>query len=77
VIILVGVLSWISGYLHAGRPDSGGAVPCTSKFIFIREDSMSTKRSYGFWKFCGDVIMTIATAGFWLIWVFVREMRGR
>jgi hypothetical protein len=38
---------------------------------------MSTKRSYGFWKFCGDVIMTIATAGFWLIWVFVREMRGR
>jgi hypothetical protein len=34
-------------------------------------------RRYGFWKFVGDVLMTIFTAGFWLIWVFVREMRYR
>lgn len=34
------------------------------------------RRRYGFFKFCGDVIMTILTAGFWLIWVFVREMRN-
>lgn len=32
---------------------------------------------YGFWSFVGDVIMTALTAGFWLIWVFVREMRRR
>jgi hypothetical protein len=35
------------------------------------------RRSYGFWKFLGDVFMTIITWGFWLIWVFVREMRKR
>lgn len=32
---------------------------------------------YGFWKFIGDVFMTVFTAGFWLIWIFVREMRRR
>ena len=35
------------------------------------------KRQYGFFSFVGDVIMTCFTCGFWLIWVFVREMRGR
>lgn len=34
-------------------------------------------RHYGFFSFCGDVIMTVITGGFWLIWVFVREMRNR
>lgn len=35
------------------------------------------KKSYGFWKFIGDCIMTVFTCGLWLIWVFVREMRNR
>lgn len=35
------------------------------------------KPKYGFFKFIVDCLMTIVTAGFWLIWVFVREMRGR
>jgi len=34
-------------------------------------------RKYGFWKFMGDLFMTIITSGFWLIWIFVREMRRR
>lgn len=33
------------------------------------------ERRYGFWKFIGDALMTVITAGFWLIWVFVRELR--
>jgi hypothetical protein len=37
----------------------------------------SHKPHYGFFKFCGDVIMTCLTAGFWLIWIFIREMRKR
>jgi hypothetical protein len=35
------------------------------------------RKRYGFWKFVGDCLMTIFTWGFWLIWVFVREMRNR
>lgn len=33
------------------------------------------ERKYGFWKFVLDVALTALTSGFWLIWVFVREMR--
>lgn len=32
-------------------------------------------RRYGFWKFIFDCFMTFLTCGFWLIWVFVRELR--
>lgn len=32
---------------------------------------------YGLGKFLFDVILTLITGGFWLIWVFVREMRKR
>lgn len=32
-------------------------------------------KPYTFFSFCFDVIMTSLTAGFWLIWVFVRETR--
>lgn len=32
---------------------------------------------YGFWNFVGDALLTMFTGGFWLIWVFVREMRQR
>ena len=40
--------------------------------IYVHE-----KTGYGFSKFVGDVVMTVLTAGFWLIWIFVREMRKR
>ena len=33
------------------------------------------KKSYGFFNFLFDVFMTVITAGFWIIWIFVREMR--
>jgi hypothetical protein len=35
------------------------------------------RRRYGFFNFLFDVILTAITAGFWLIWIFVREMRNR
>jgi hypothetical protein len=35
------------------------------------------RRKYGCFSFLVDVIMTVATAGFWLIWIFVRESRLR
>lgn len=35
---------------------------------------MAQKR-YRLHNFMLDLIMTCITAGFWLIWVFVREMR--
>jgi hypothetical protein len=38
--------------------------------------SSSTKGRYGFLNFCFDVFMTLITCSFWLIWVFVRELRG-
>jgi hypothetical protein len=38
---------------------------------------IKTRKSYGFWKFMGDILMTLLTGGLWLIWIFVREMRNR
>lgn len=32
-------------------------------------------RRYGFFNFLWDVIMVTVTCGFWLVWIFVREMR--
>lgn len=32
-------------------------------------------RRYGFFNFLFDIFMTSITGGFWLIWVFIREMR--
>lgn len=32
-------------------------------------------RRYGALNFLFDVFMTCITAGFWLIWIFVREMQ--
>ena len=38
---------------------------------------MSSRRGrYTVFNFLFDVIMSVLTAGFWLIWVFVREVRG-
>jgi hypothetical protein len=36
-----------------------------------------SRQHYGLFKFTFDVVLTIITAGFWLIWIFVREMRRR
>ena len=35
------------------------------------------KRKYGIGSFIFDLLMTTFTAGAWLIWIFVREMRNR
>jgi hypothetical protein len=35
------------------------------------------RKHYGFFKFLGDCVMVGITGGFWLIWIFVREMRKR
>jgi hypothetical protein len=43
-----------------------------SPIIYVVE-----KKSYGFFHFLGDCFMVILTFGFWLIWIFVREMRRR
>lgn len=32
-------------------------------------------RKYGFWNFVFDAVLVCITGGFWLIWIFVREMR--
>ena len=32
-------------------------------------------RRYGFFHFLLDVTLTALTGGFWLIWIFIREMR--
>lgn len=35
------------------------------------------RKSYSCLGFLGDIFMTVITSGFWLLWVFVREMRRR
>jgi len=35
------------------------------------------RKRYGFFNFVFDCIMVMITAGFWLIWIFAREMRKR
>lgn len=35
------------------------------------------KRKYKFRSFLFDIFMCVVTAGLWLIWIFVREMRNR
>lgn len=34
-----------------------------------------SRRRYGLINFGFDALLTFLTAGFWLIWIFVREMR--
>ena len=36
-----------------------------------------SRRRYGLSSFLLDVVLCLITGGFWLIWIFVREMRGR
>ena len=37
--------------------------------------SNKSRKRYGFFNFAVDILMVILTAGFWLIWIFAREMR--
>ena len=34
-------------------------------------------RKYGLMHFLFDIFMVAITSGLWLIWIFVREMRGK
>ena len=34
------------------------------------------ERGYGFWKFCLDLVMIVLTAGLWLIWIIIREIKN-
>ena len=36
----------------------------------------SSNSKYGLGKFIIDVVLTLITGGLWLIWIFVREIRG-
>lgn len=47
-------------------------MPTTNNYYTVKRN-----RRYGLFSFIGDALMTIITAGFWLIWVFIREMRNR
>lgn len=38
---------------------------------------MRKHKKYGLINFGFDVLLTLVTGGFWLIWIFVREMRNR
>lgn len=33
------------------------------------------RRRYGVFNFIFDCFMVVITGGFWLVWIFVREMR--
>jgi len=48
-----------------------------SHFFKHKEKHMRTRKKYGLMKFVVDIALTVITGGFWLIWIFVREMRGR
>lgn len=39
--------------------------------------SRRTGRRYGLFNFLLDIFLVMITSGLWLIWIFVREMRGR
>lgn len=64
---------------HAkGRQAPSRSNVVSNVVYFERSDrNMCNKRPYGFWRFVGDCFMTMITCGFWLIWIFIREMRNR
>jgi hypothetical protein len=35
------------------------------------------RKPYGFVHFLWDATLVVCTGGLWLIWIFVREIRGR
>ncbi len=42
-----------------------------------RIDHTMARNRYTLFHFLLDVLLTVITGGFWLIWIFVREMRRR
>lgn len=38
---------------------------------------MQNHKKYKLRNFAFDLLMIVLTGGLWLIWIFVREMRGR
>ena len=38
--------------------------------------SKSRRGGYGLLNFVFDIVMLCITAGLWIIWIFIREMRG-
>lgn len=47
------------------------------RIIYKETIGMRTRKKYGLMKFLFDVCLVCLTGGLWLIWIFVREMRGR
>lgn len=45
-------------------------------YIYITERNVSYRKYTGL-NFLWDLFMVFITGGFWLIWIFVREMRNR
>jgi hypothetical protein len=39
-------------------------------------NGIHVRKRYGLMAFMFDVLMCLITGGLWLIWIFVREMRG-
>lgn len=54
-----------------------------SFFIFLIKEQLMERvyvvcnKPYGCMSFIFDILMTVITGGFWLIWIFIREMRKR
>lgn len=40
------------------------------------ERTAMSRRHYGILNFLFDALLVILTGGLWLIWIFVREIRG-
>jgi hypothetical protein len=75
----VQVSSWASLVLGlwAGRKWSSSTTsskePPVAKVVY--KSSYKVSKPYGFFNFLVDAVLTVATGGLWLIWIFVREMR--
>ena len=76
----------ISGRVHNDEFPAGscgnelrevGVVAARTPISPPKEGSTMSRKHYGILNFAFDAILTLLTAGFWLIWVFVREMRNR
>lgn len=43
--------------------------------VFVGPDRQ--RKRYGLFRFLFDCFMVVITSGFWILWIFVREMRKR
>lgn len=48
-----------------------------SPYYGIEYREIRYDKPYGLLNFLGDLFMIVVTGGFWLVWIFVREMRRR